>query len=97
LRIGGEYRIGNLLPDGTILWISGAFEVIEPPHRLVYSWHFEGREEETRVTVRFEPRGEATEVIVVHERIESEETRDDHTQGWIGCLDGLALLHEQRS
>jgi len=37
LRVGGGYRIGNLLPDGTVVWIAGAFEVVEPPKRLVYS------------------------------------------------------------
>jgi uncharacterized protein YndB with AHSA1/START domain len=96
LRVGGEYRIGNLLPDGNVVWISGSFEMVDPPHRLVYTWHVEGKErptgERSRVTVRFEPQGDATEVIVVHERIESEEVRVDHEKGWIGCLDGLARL-----
>jgi uncharacterized protein YndB with AHSA1/START domain len=94
LRVGGVYRIGNALPDGTILWISGEFEVVEPPHRLVYTWRVEGKErpalQRSRVTVRFEARDGGTEVLVVHERIESEETRDDHEKGWNGCLASLA-------
>jgi hypothetical protein len=45
-----------------------------------------------RETVRFEPRAGATEVIVVHERIDSEETRADHEKGWKGCLENLELL-----
>ncbi len=76
LRVGGGYRIANQFPDGRILWIFGEFEVIDPPHE--------------RVTVRFEPRGSATEVIVEHERIPNATTRDRHQQGWDGCLDGLA-------
>jgi uncharacterized protein YndB with AHSA1/START domain len=96
LRVGGAYRIGNLLPDGTVVWISGIFEVVERPRRLVYTWHFEGKErpdgERSRVTVRFEPHADATEVIIVHEHIESEEVRVDHEKGWIGCLDGLERL-----
>jgi uncharacterized protein YndB with AHSA1/START domain len=96
LRVGGTYRIGNLLPDGSVIWISGVFETVERPYRLVYTWHLEGKErpsnERARVTVRFEAHGDATEVIVVHERIESEETRVDHEKGWIGCLDGLEQL-----
>jgi hypothetical protein len=32
--------------------------------------------------VQFEPRGDATEVIVVHERIPNVTTRDRHQQGW---------------
>jgi uncharacterized protein YndB with AHSA1/START domain len=96
LRVGGAYRIGNLLPDGNVVWISGVFEIVERPRRLVYTWHVEGKErpsnERSRVTVRFEVRVDATEVIVVHERIESEEIRVDHEKGWIGCLDGLERL-----
>jgi uncharacterized protein YndB with AHSA1/START domain len=96
LRVGGGYRIGNLLPDGTVVWISGEFEVVEPPHRLVYTWHIESSApraaERSRVTVRFEPREGGTEVVVVHERIDTEETRADHEKGWNGCLEKLAAL-----
>lgn len=95
LRIGGSYRIANQFPDGTVVWISGEFEQIEPPHKLVYTWRLgksaQGLE---RVTVRFEPRGELTEVIVVHERIADQTTRAGHELGWRGCLDGLVRFLE---
>jgi uncharacterized protein YndB with AHSA1/START domain len=98
LRVGGSYRIGNLLPDGKVLWIAGEFEVVEPPHRLVYSWRVgDAGSDSSRVTVRFEPRDGGTEVIVVHERIDTEATRADHEKGWLGCLDGLALFSQERS
>jgi uncharacterized protein YndB with AHSA1/START domain len=90
LRVGGRYRIGNQFPDDRILWISGEFESIERPHRLVYTWSVEpvsGSIE--RVSVQFEPRDGATEVIVTHERIPDAATRDQHQAGWHGCLDGL--------
>jgi uncharacterized protein YndB with AHSA1/START domain len=93
LRVGGRYRIANQFPDGKILWIAGAFETIERPHKLVYTWAIEpaaGASE--RVTVVFVPRGEGgdSEVIVTHERIANAAARDMHEQGWRGCLDGLA-------
>jgi uncharacterized protein YndB with AHSA1/START domain len=91
LRVGGHYRIGNRFPDGKMLWITGEFEVIEPPRKLTYTWRIEGFSEAAeRVTVRFEARGAGTEVIVTHERIPSEMLRDQHQYGWQGCLDGLA-------
>lgn len=91
LHVGGRYRIGNRLPDGTVLWIAGEFEVIEPPHRLTYTWQLEGISgNPERITVRFEPQGGATEVIVTHERIPNQTLRDQHERGWYGCLDGLA-------
>lgn len=90
LRVGGAYRIGNRLPDGTVLWIEGQFEAIEPPKRLVYSWRVTpGSGAVERVTVRFEPRGEDTEVVIAHERIADQTIRARHEAGWNGCLDGL--------
>lgn len=95
LRIGGSYRIANQFPDGKVVWISGEFEQIEPPHKLVYTWSLgAGPPALERVTVRFEPRGEATEVIVIHERIADLATRTGHEQGWQGCLDGLVRFLE---
>lgn len=88
LRVGGRYRIANALPDGTTLVIEGEFQVVEVPHKLVYTWRA-GGDDASRVTVRFEPRGEVTEVIVVHEQIPSEHVRESHEGGWRGCLDGL--------
>ena len=92
LRVGGSYRIGNRLPDGKSLWITGEFELIEEPHTLIYTWHVEGRDDPLgfeRVTVTFEQRANSTEVIVVHERITDRRTRDQHEEGWEGCLNGL--------
>jgi uncharacterized protein YndB with AHSA1/START domain len=91
LRAGGAYRIGNQLPDGTVVWISGELELVEPPTRLVYSWRI-GDEPVSRVTVTFTAIGDAsTEVTIHHERIHSDAVRDDHERGWHGCLDGLAV------
>jgi uncharacterized protein YndB with AHSA1/START domain len=91
VRVGGAYRIGNRLPDGSEIWIVGVFEAVERPHLLTYSWRLEGSDgEPERVTVRFEPRGTDTEVIVTHERVANETLRDQHRQGWHGCLEGLA-------
>ena len=102
LRVGGRLRLGNQLPDGKVMWITGEFEAVVPPSRLVYSWQL-GAEKDAplapaaareRVTVRFEPHDVGTEVIVVHERITSIVARDGHEAGWFGCLDGLVELLE---
>lgn len=97
LTEGGRYRLANETPEGTV-WISGEFERIAAPHELVYTWNIEpATRPAERVTVRFEAVGEQTEVVVVHERITSEAARDQHQQGWFGCLDGLAELCETAS
>lgn len=89
LRPGGAYRIDNRMADGGTLAIIGVFEIVEPPHRLVYSWSVDPTQAAERVTVRFERRGELTEVVVEHERIANESTRRGHESGWIDCLAGL--------
>ena len=91
LRVGGRYRIDNAFPDGRVVVLVGEFEVIERPNRLIYTWRVEGSPGASeRVTVRFEAKDAATEVIVTHERIPDEPLRDQHRRGWQGCLDGLA-------
>jgi uncharacterized protein YndB with AHSA1/START domain len=90
LRAGGAYRIANRMPDGSLIWICGVFEAIEAPVRLVYSWRLEGSAGPAeRVTVEFVRDGEATEVVVKHERIADAAARASHERGWEGCLDGL--------
>jgi len=92
LRVGGAHGIANLTPGG-VVWIRGEFLEIDPPHRLVYSWSMGGeRPFLERVTVRFVPVGAGTEVVVLHEHIADEASRDDHLAGWQGCLAGLAAL-----
>ncbi len=91
LRAGGAYRIANRFADGTVVWIAGEFELVEPPHRLVYSWRLESQSSPAeRVTVHFERHEASTEVIVTHERIGDETARASHEPGWNGCLDSLA-------
>jgi uncharacterized protein YndB with AHSA1/START domain len=90
LSVGGRYRIVNALPDGSSVTIEGEFREVEPPGKLVYTWSMgQGVEELSLVTVRFEQRGDVTEVIVVHDQLPSEAVRDSHQAGWKGCLDGL--------
>jgi uncharacterized protein YndB with AHSA1/START domain len=89
LRVGGRYRIGNELPDGSVLWIEGVFEVIEAPRLLEYTWSTSPASTE-RVVVRFEPTESGTEIIIDHSRIPTAALRDGHESGWLDCLDGLA-------
>ena len=89
LRVGGRYRIVNAMPDGATVTIEGEFRHVEAPRKLVYTWRMGEASEPSLVTVRFETRGDATEVIVVHEHMVSAPVRDSHVEGWAGCLDGL--------
>ena len=71
------------------VWISGRFEAIDRPRQLVYRWTIEPAAGAERVTVSFDEHAGVTEVVLVHERIADAASRDQHAQGWNGCLDGL--------
>lgn len=93
LRVGGRYCLGNELPDGQVLHISGEFTRVEPFHILAYTWSLDSAEPSDtteQVTVRFNSQDSGTEVVVVHERIRDAQARRTHESGWQGCLHGLA-------
>ncbi len=95
LRAGGSYRIANALPDGSVMWISGVFEEIEPPQRLRYTWGVEPVDAEVPpsvVEVEFLPIDAGTRVTVNQIRIPGVPARDMFEMGWNGCLDGLRDL-----
>jgi uncharacterized protein YndB with AHSA1/START domain len=93
LRAGGRYRIGmRELPSGEVFYLSGVYEEVQPPERLVYTWRWEAEsaDSETRVTVEFRDRGRATEVVLTHEMFPTRPARDQHQAGWTGCLEKFA-------
>jgi uncharacterized protein YndB with AHSA1/START domain len=90
LSVGGTYRIVNELSDGSRMTIFGKFTLIVPPRLLTYTWGTDPRDPATeQVTVRFEPRGADTEIVIIHEQIPDPSIREQHKNGWEGCLDGL--------
>ena len=101
LRVGGKYRLGMLEPGKDAPYVSyGVYREVNPPERLVFTWAFEKMPgddpgfvpAETLVTVEFINKGGATEVVLTHEQFPDEHMRDEHQQGWGGCLDGLERL-----
>ncbi len=90
LRVGGRYRIANEMPDGSVLWISGEYEEIEKPNRLVFTWLVEAVSSATeRVSVNFNKHEDGTELQITHESISTMELYQQHQSGWGGCMDGL--------
>lgn len=91
-RVGGKYRIGFLHSDGEEMNVGGTFVEVVRPSRLAYTWAWEeddGSGHESLVTIEFAERGEETEVTLTHERLASEQSRDNHGKGWTGILDNL--------
>jgi uncharacterized protein YndB with AHSA1/START domain len=93
LREGGSWRLANLQPDGTVLWVSGAFQRVRAPEELIYTWSFSHMPgAPTLVRVEFRVHAEGTELVLTHERFAVEAVRDMHLEGWGMCIDKLEAL-----
>jgi uncharacterized protein YndB with AHSA1/START domain len=91
LRVGGRYRIVMHGPDGEVHRVGGVYREVVREKKLVYTWAWESTpERESIVTVEFRPHGDATELVLTHQRFADTEARDRHQQGWGGCLDRFA-------
>jgi len=95
VRVGGRYRLSMRDPQsGDEHTVGGEYVEIDPPARLVYTWTWEGGDADSpgagsTVTVEFLEDGERTTVVLTHDGIADERSRDQHAQGWTGCLDNL--------
>jgi len=93
-RIGGAFEILMHTPDRTIPH-RGTYREISRPRRLVFTWNspYAG-ETDSLVTVDFRPTHGATEVVITHEGLPSEEMVKAHTGGW---SDILEILHRRQA
>jgi glutathione S-transferase len=87
LRVGGKYRIHLRNPNGSEHRAFGVYRVFEPPKKVVYTWTWETMPDvvDTLVTVEFHERGTATEVVLRHDGLTSDQ-RKPHEDGWLGCF-----------
>jgi uncharacterized protein YndB with AHSA1/START domain len=86
LRVGGRYRIDG---PGAGMAVSGEYVTVEPPHKLVFTWAWDGEPGETLVTVDLTPTADGTELSLRHERFADDVASGQHAQGWYDCLDRL--------
>ena len=97
-RVGGRYAIEMEL-EGKVYRVSGTYREVRFPDRLVFTWRWEkepdhGDVGETRVTIELHERGGRTELVLTHEGFENPKPREEHEQGWAGCLAGLKRFLE---
>lgn len=101
LRVGGRYEVQmhppKVAPDEPAkepYIVAGVYQEIIPEEKLVFTWQWQGDEdnEETLITLSFRSLGDSeTELTLLHERFGSEESRDNHAQGWEGTFNQLAI------
>ena len=93
LRQGGEYHLRLKTETFGEILLHVLFMEVKHPSKLIYTWNFSGHPKlefgESLVAVEFVDRKDWTEIQINHDGLPSEEVREDHNQGWKGCLDKL--------
>ena len=93
VAVGGTFLIEMRGADGRRWLTRGLYREVVPHRRLVHTWRWEGSEIETLVMVEFEPESAGrTRLTLTHARFAEDDTRDEHEQGWSGCLAKLEAL-----
>ena len=101
-RVGGRYRLKmHRRPDAPggsePLVVTGIYQEIDPPRRLVYSWTWEHEKQESRVAWQLHPHAGGTEVILVHDGFASVERMQSHQLGWTASMQQLAEVLQRAS
>jgi uncharacterized protein YndB with AHSA1/START domain len=93
LRVGGAYRL-TMQSGGQVGAVEGVYREVAPPERLVYTWRLDipGGAREALVTVEFHDREGATEVVITHEGLPTEESFEFHLGGWNASLERLGEM-----
>ena len=92
LRVGGPFRLAMRSPEGENIVAFGEYREVQPPSRLFFTWQWESAPPEsppTLVSLDFRAMDSVTEIVLLHEHFVSEEQRDNHLEGWQGCIDNL--------
>lgn len=67
---------------------AGRYTELDPPHRIVQTWRWQGDDRDSRVTIDLAAAGAGTDVTVVHDQVDAE-TAEMYQQGWESCLGRL--------
>lgn len=96
LRVGGRYLLEMRDPDtGAVHAVAGEYREVQRPHRLVFTWCWQGGGDMhpghvSVVSIEFAARGDRTTVVLEHADLASETSRNGHGAGWRGVLESLA-------
>jgi uncharacterized protein YndB with AHSA1/START domain len=89
LKVGGKYSLEMHHKDGNVHKLSGTYQQIKPPEKLVFTWRWatDPPGQESIVSLEFHDLGNATEILLNHGQFPSAESREKHMQGWMGCFE----------
>lgn len=83
-EVGGAFRIA-----GGGLAVHGHYLVVDPPHRLEFTWQWDGDDEQSTVAIELSAMDGRTALTLVHGKFADPTTAEDHRVGWTDCFDRL--------
>jgi uncharacterized protein YndB with AHSA1/START domain len=90
LRVGGTIRIVMRDPDGDHHGATGEYQLIERPHRLVFTWTFDERPDNRQlIELEFSEHDGATSVVMINSGIATAEREESQRTGWYACYEEL--------
>ena len=92
-RVGGKFRWDLTNPEGEEMTVQGEYRDLQPGRKIVFTWQWEDDEtwenHNSIVTVELSDAAGGTELRLLHEHLPSEESRDNHDDGWKSSLNKL--------
>ena len=87
VREGGTYSIAFRTRDGEQHRVSGVYQEVDAPRKLVFSWAWQSTPERvSRVTIQLRTVEGGTELAFRHDRFFNDEARVNHARGWTGTF-----------
>jgi uncharacterized protein YndB with AHSA1/START domain len=90
---GGKYRWDLINQEGEEMSVFGEYLELVPGKKIVFTWKWDDDDvwenRNSVVTVELSDRDGGTELLLKHEQLPSEESRDRHNDGWTSVLDRL--------
>lgn len=78
---GGKFVLISKMGDKQSV-MNGRFIEIRTNEKLKYRWKWEGNDEPTTVTVRFEPHQDGCKIKIDHHGFINKESLENHSYGW---------------
>lgn len=86
VRVGGEFQI-VMEHENDETDHRGKYIEIDRPRKLVFTWRSKHTDDrDSLVTLYFTPDGDDTRILLVHEKLPSDDARQKHKGGWSSVL-----------
>jgi uncharacterized protein YndB with AHSA1/START domain len=93
VRVGGKYHWDLINQEDEEMSVFGEYRELVPEKKIAFTWKWDDDDvwenRNSIVTIELSDRDGGTELILNHEQLPSEESRDRHNQGWNSVFDQL--------